>query len=384
MLAAKMPKPHLLSATCRTGRRITALAFLRRLAIATPVLAGALPAALVSQSSETVHGGEILFYTGGSGERVLDLFRQHADLISVIGPQAYRTDSLGNVTGGVHPELRSIARRHGVRVMPLIVNPGFDQAVIHALLHDPAARQRAIDTMVELAVSNGFWGWQFDFENIHVSDRDAFTRFYREAANALHAVDKTISVAVVPTDGTPGETPFQRYMQDNWRNSFDVAELAAIGDFVSWMTYAQHGGVTAPGPIAGLPWVRAMLDHALAADVPPERLSLGIPVYSGWWFPGWEDGEGARVRGREIGYARARELLAAAGVEAAWVPELGVSYAFWSNRGVYEWLFLEDRRSLEAKLELLDAHPRIRGVSIWVLGAEDPEVWDVLERAFHP
>ena len=35
------------------------------------------------------------------------------------------------------------------------------------------------------------------------------------------------------------------------------------GDFISWMTYAQHAGGTTPGPVAGLPWMREMMDWVL-------------------------------------------------------------------------------------------------------------------------
>lgn len=319
-------------------------------------------------------------YAGGSGERAFDRFREHAEQISIVAPQAYRVDSLGDVEGGVFPALIETARERGVAVMPLIVNPGFNQPIIHRLLADSVARRRAIASMVALARQHGFWGWQFDFENIHVSDRDALTRFYRETAAALHAEGFGISIAAVPTDGSPGETPFQRYMQDNWRNSFDVAALAEIGDFVSWMTYAVHGGVTTPGPIAGLPWMRDMVDHALAEGVPPEKLSFGIGTYSGYWAPGFDETSGARVVGREIPWSRARELLEESGAEPIWLPEQGVSYAMWARAGVFEWLFLEDGRSVAAKLDLFDSYPRLRGISVWVLGAEDPETWELVAR----
>jgi spore germination protein YaaH len=323
---------------------------------------------------------EILFYMAGSGERALDEFRQHADQITIVSPQAFRTDSQGNVEGGVHPEVLEIARRHGVAVVPLIVNPGFDQELMHALLATPSARRRTIDAFVRLANEHGFQGWQFDYENFHVEDRDAFTEYYKETSETLHQAGLTISVAVVPTDGGAGATSFQRYMQDNWRNGFDIAALAEAGDFVSLMTYAQHGGPTAPGPIAGLPWVRRMLDHALDQGVPPEKISLGIPTYSGLWYPVHDEPRGARVGGFEISHSRAREEIDEHDPPLVWLPEVGTHYGFWSNEGIYEWLFLEDARSLEAKLDLFEEYEGLRGVSAWVLGAEDPEIWDVLAR----
>jgi len=325
---------------------------------------------------------------GGSGEPALEDFRAHADQISIVSPQAFRTDSLGHVDGVVDPEVLEIARTHGVRVIPLIVNAGFDQSLMHALLGNPEARQRTIDAFVALAREHGFAGWQFDYENFHADDRDAFTGYYRETATAFREAGLSLSVAVVPTDGSTGTTSFQEYMQANWRNGFDIAALAEAGDFVSLMTYAQHGGPTAPGPVSGLPWMRRMLEHALDEGVPMSKISLGIPTYSGWWAPVYDEERGARVAGREIGHEKALTELAGAegqggangATELHWLPEIGVQYAFWSNEGIYEWLFLEDARSLEAKLDLFDSYDGLRGVSAWVLGAEDPAIWDVLAR----
>ena len=130
--------------------------------------------------------------------------------------------------------------------------------------------------------------------------------------------------------------------------------------------------------------MRRMLEYALSQGVPPQKISLGIPTYSGWWHPVHDEARGARVAGSEIAWSRAQELLTGAGVATEWLPELGVSYAFWPNEGIYEWLFLEDARSLDAKLDLYAEYPGLRGVSAWVLGAEDPAIWDVLSRRIVP
>lgn len=269
------------------------------------------PGPLAAQPLETI------VYLGGSGADQVEPVRDHADLISVLAPQAFGVGADGRVR-------------------------------------------------------------QFDFENIHRSYRDRYTRFYREAAEAF-GDSIGLSVAVVPGTDAAGDTPFQRYMQENWRGSFDLAALAEAGDFISFMTYAQHGGVTTPGPIAGLPWMRRMLRHALDAGVPPQKLSLGLPWYSGYWVPDFADGR-ARVRGREIHHETVTDFLHRSGARLRWLPDQGASYAFWPEAGVYHWLFVEDARSFRVKLGLLEEFPGLRGVSIWVLGAEDPGVWMVLEE----
>jgi spore germination protein YaaH len=325
------------------------------------------------------HAQEVIVYGGGGERRGSESFLEHADQISVIAPQSYRVDSLGNVSGQVPDRLVSEAAQTGTHLMPLIMNPGFNQTLMHALLANPEGRRRTIDFMVKEGTQKGFWGWQFDFENIHRSQKDAFTSFFQDAASALHAAGMTASVAVVPTNDQAEERGFSRYMQDNWRGNFDMKALAEAGDFISLMTYAQHGGPTAPGPIAGLPWMKEMLDYALSQGVPIEKISLGLPFYSGYWYPD-EFGDGSvRVRGREVHSTFADSLLTANGVEPVWLPNQGVSYGFWQQFGVFHWVFLENARSMQAKMELFNEYPGLRGVSIWVLSAEDPAVWAVLK-----
>jgi spore germination protein YaaH len=335
-------------------------------------------AAETGRTAAPAQAFETLFYLRNN-DAAIRSFAENAEHISILGPQTFRIDAGGALRGGVDERILDIARDGNVRVMPLFLNPGFDQETAHALLDDTAARARAVRNLVDLAVEHDFWGWQFDMENIHASYRDRLTDFYREAAEALHAAGKTISIAVVPTDGSSGNDGFSAYMQENWRNSFDVAALAEIGDFVSWMTYAQHAGGTTPGPVAGLPWMRQMTEWALTQGVPPEKLSLGVPSYSDYWLPVYDDA-GARVRGRDISFARAQELAAEAGAEWIWLPEQGVHYAFWQRNVTFDWLFLEEARSFGLKLDLLSEYPGLRGISVWVLGSEDPAIWELLAQ----
>ena len=361
--------------SCKSTRFATGGLLSRCVHLAVFVLMGLL--------AHDVWAQEVIVYGGSGVRRGADEFRQRASSIDVISPQVYSVDSLGNVRGGVPQRLLEEARETGTRLMPLIMNPGFNQEIIHALLDNVEAQQKTIDFMVEEGLEHGFWGWQFDYEKVDRHYKDRFTAYFQRAAEALHSNGMTASVAVVPTNDQAAERGFSRYMQDNWRGNFDMVALAEAGDFISLMTYAQHGGPTAPGPITGLPWMRDMLDYALAQGVPIEKISIGLPFYSGYWHPDWFANGAVRVRGNEIHFDRADSLLTSNNAERIWLPEHGVTYGFWPEYGVFHWVFLENARSMRAKLDLGAEYPGLRGVSIWVLGAEDPEVWPLLDEAFH-
>jgi spore germination protein YaaH len=258
--------------------------------------------------------------------------------------------------------------------MPLIVNPGFDADLLHGLLADEAARARTVATLVEECRQHGFAAIQFDVENLHLRGRDAFTRFYRETADALHAVVHRLA-------DYPGPTAYHGWLFEQWRAGYDLQALGEIGDFVSIMSYSQHTRRTPPGPAAGIPWVREVIEYFLE-HVPAQKLSMGIPLWSMHWYTSWEEDllpERARSYSRSMSHPEALGLLERHGTQVLWSEDQLVPYAFFSNAGVFEWVFLEDARSFGGKLDLVDEYG-LRGFSAWVLGSEDPAIWQALDE----
>ena len=340
------------------------------------------PLALPAQASRPAPDdgtGERLFYYV-DGEASYQSFVRNADRITVVAPQSYVVDSLGIVFGDVDRRVLALAKAKGVKVMPLLVNEGFHQPSLRRLLADTAAQGRAVGTLVRLCREQGYWGIQFDVENINVQDRDRFTAFYRRAADALHRSGYAISVAVVPrASDDAGATGYERFLFDSWRGAFDLAALGRIGDFVSLMTYDQHTRRTSPGPVAGLPWMRAAVDYALRT-VPPEKLSLGIPLYGRHWFTRYDASTPDRgaIGHAAVSWAWGSGLAERAGGTLQWDAAQGTTWGHFERGGMWEWVFLEDIRAFDAKLALLRER-KLRGFSAWVLGNEDARVWERLK-----
>src|SRR5574338_881141 len=342
----------------------------RRLSLAPLVVA-----LLASASPLRAQSVERLFYYVDREDSYRS-FVAHADQISVLGPQVYTVDSLGIVYGTLDSRVLKLAKAHGVKVMPLVVNEGFNQPALRRLLADTAARSRAIASFVELCRRNGYWGIQFDIENINIQDRDRFTAWFTDAARALHAAGFTISAAIVhQTDDLAGPTGYHRFLADSWR-TFDIAALGRVADFLTVMSYDQHTRRTPPGPVAGMPWVREVAEYFMRM-VPPEKLSLGIPLYGDHWSARPDPGpERARTSASSVSWFWGSGLAERNGATLQWDPAQQVPYASFEVGGTFEWLFLENARSFAAKLSLV-REKKLRGFSAWVLGPEDPGIWNV-------
>jgi spore germination protein len=268
-----------------------------------------------------------------------------------------------------------------VKLMPLVMNPGFDLGILHHLVTDRGARTAAARSFASLCRELRPWGIQLDLENLAVEDRDAFTAFAREVADSTRAAGCGLSAAVVPRpDDLRGVLPYHQYMSDYWRAAYDYRALAEALDFLSYMTYAQHTGGSTPGPVAGYPWMEASLRYVLAQGVPPSKVSLGIPAYSDYWFTDYDPRAGSRPRGEDIGYSQVMAIMRAAGATPRWDPVQKALVGMWERHGVFEHAWVEDARAFREKLQLVRRHG-LRGYSVWLIGMEDPATWRVLGPA---
>ena len=208
------------------------------------------------------HAPSALFYMVAT-QKSIDSFVRHADKIDVLVPTWYSVDENGLVSGQPNPYVMQVAKAHGVTVTPIISGDG-DRAAFHQLLGDAKARQAMIASLIEQSRLHGFAGFQFDFEDIAWTDRDALTSLTQQTAAALHRQGLQLSMAVVPNaPGYAGGGAFSKWMWEYWRGAYDLKALAKVLDLVCLMTYDQHTRWTPPGPVAGMPWTMQHLEYAL-------------------------------------------------------------------------------------------------------------------------
>jgi spore germination protein YaaH len=114
--------------------------------------------------------------------------------------------------------------------------------------------------------------------------------------------------------------------------------------------------------------------------MPAEKMSLGIATSSQHWFTSYDERitpELARSYSAQLTYGWARGLIERNNATLHWSDEHQVAYTFYPVGGTFEWIFLEDARSFRARLDLIERHG-LRGFSVWVLGPEDPAIWELL------
>lgn len=325
---------------------------------------------------------DALFYLMGT-QKSVNSFEAHIDKIGLLVPTWYGVDSQGLVNGGPNDYVLNLAKQHHLPVEP-IVSMSAGRAGFHALLHDETAKRHMIDAMLQQAAEHGYAGYQFDFESISWTDRDAYTLIVKQTAEALHKHGLKLSIAVVPNGpGHAGEGKFSKWMWQYWRGAYDLAALGKYADLICLMTYDQHTRWTAPGPVDGMPWIMDQLKYAVT-QVPKEKLSLGIALYGYHWYTGDPVREdGTEVSNIKADYFDADESIPLAQelhANVQWDDVEHESWYYFYRDGMREWVFMPDARSFRDRYAVVKQYG-LEGFCAWVLGSEDPKVWDELPVA---
>lgn len=306
--------------------------------------------------------------------------RAHADRLDTASPFWFDSPRCGVVTAPPgFPSRRVTAglRARGLRVVPSFTATGLAPAAAVACLGNPARRRTHARAVARAVAASGGDGADLDYEHLALTTdpararrvRRAFTAFAADVCARLRRDGRTCVVTVMPrTDDTARA----------WRGTlspavYDYRALGAEADVVRVMAYDQHAGRTRPGPVAGLPWVRAVAAYA-AATVPPERVELGVCTYGRAWSgrsAASLTGPGARSLARRHG---ARVRFDAAQAES--------TFRYRADGGPRTVWFC-DARSVAARVRV--ARQRgFRGVALWAAGTELPGVWGALDAPHTP
>jgi len=293
----------------------------------------------------------------------------HLPQIDVLSPGWYDANADGSITGYARRDVIDAAHAGGVAIIPLVVNKDVDPDVAHAILADPARRAALAANLVNEAKTYGYAGFQLDFEQIRWTDRDLLTALTQDCATAFHAAGLNLSIAVIPR--LPGDASASGTLLDyfrQWSGAYDFAALAKAADFLSFMTYDEHNGVTPPGAVSGTPWIRQALEFSLQG-VPPEKATLGLPTYYHDWTgvgrltsSSYDD---AMILAQRYGATPALDAVE---------EEMHFGYDVY---GVHHELWIQSTDTLRRKLPLMYEYG-LKGISVWRLGFEDPSFWNLI------
>jgi spore germination protein YaaH len=343
---------------------------------------------------------------------------QNADLISEVSPFWYAATAKtgGGVKVGFNANFSNAAansawamqqlRAAGVKVLPAIVD-GAGKGRLAKTLADPALRAQHVADLVNLVVSNGYDGIDLDYEGFAFSDgrdswaatRPSWTTFVTELGAALKAQGKLLSVTIPPPCTMSGACG-----DDLGYWVYNLRGIAPAVDRIRIMAYDYS--VNGIGPIAPMPWVRAIVQYS-ASIMDPAKLQIGVPTYGRAWTR--KDGNQFRLTGTcpAPGTSAYRSLTAMVSVTDREIPNVLATAGVkpedvqWAEREQENWVYYDKKvnwtdssgaqQTCTAKRVMWWVGPQavlartqlvgefgLAGAAYWTIGGEDPAQWPLI------
>lgn len=303
----------------------------------------------------------------------LETALQAAQGVNVIVPTWFSlSDNAGNFTSLADASYVEAAHARGLEVWALIDNFNADMDT-YEVLSRTSTRTALIQNLIAAVKQYGLDGINIDFEGVKEEAGIHFVQFIRELSTACRQNQIVLSV--------------DNYVPSASTVYYDRTEQGVMADYVIIMGYDEHWRTSDAGSTASLPFVVSGIENTLS-EVPQDRVINGIPFYTRVWEfdPEANIAEGTDPLSAEyvlsstaVGMSRARRLLEEGGAELVWDEEISQYYGEYEQDGSLYRIWLEDTRSLQAKLNAA-ANYDLAGIAFWKLGLESEDAWGAVSE----
>ncbi len=256
------------------------------------------------------------------------------------------------------------AKENGYELWP-IYKTDFTLKTADEFLNSKETRMKAIEYLLDYAVSYQTDGINIDFENIYERNRYLVTKHVRELSVMLHELGLVVSADITRLEPT----------SSNWSMCYDRDALSENCDYIMLMAYDEYyASSKSAGPVASLDWTEESVKRTLK-EVPKDKLVLGIPFYMRYF-----EVTGSKVTStKAISMQTAYELIQKNNPAYTYMEEDGQYKISWKNGNKTCVFWLENTDTVAKRVELVNKYS-LAGVASWRRGLEISKVWEVIEN----
>lgn len=253
------------------------------------------------------------------------------------------------------------AHENGYQVWPMFTNSNMSET--SKMLSDYKSRENVINQIIKFIKQYNLDGINIDFEGMYETDKDNFSRFLIEIRPRLNEIGAVLSVDVTAPDGAP-----------EWSLCYDRYTIGKVADYVMFMAYDQYGvSATKAGTTAGHNWVEANVKKFLGQEeVKAEKIILGIPFYTRVW----KENNG-NVTSNVVNIGNVNNVIPSNATKT-WNEDLQQYYVEYKKGGATYKIWVEDEKSIEAKLDLVSKY-NLGGAAYWEYDRATNSIWNLIE-----
>ena len=250
---------------------------------------------------------------------------------------------------------------NGYQVWPMLTNSNMNET--SKMLSDYKSRETVINQIIKYIKQYNLDGINIDFEGMYEADKDNFSRLLIEIRPRLNEIGAVLSVDVTAPDGAP-----------EWSLCYDRYTIGKVADYVMFMAYDQYGvSATKAGTTAGHNWVEANVKKFLGQEeVKAEKIILGIPFYTRVWKE-----INGNVISSVVNIGNVNNLIPSNATKT-WDEDLQQYYVEYKKGGATYKIWVEDEKSIEAKLDLVSKY-NLGGAAYWEYDRATNSIWNLIE-----
>ena len=280
-----------------------------------------------------------------------------AEGLNVISPTWFGVaDSEGEVTSLASKDYVTKLKAINVDVWPLISD--FNKDVdYNRLFMSTTTRGNLIKNIIYFIEEYNLDGINIDFEHIKSSYAAGYIEFLRELSIEMRSRKKVLSV--------------DNYIPLEFNAFYNIKEQGIVSDYLCVMAYDEHySGSPKAGSVSSLSWVKNSIENT-AKSAPMKKLIVGLPFYTRLW----REAHTGKLTSRALSMDGGLNLVNSNKAKKGWDKEKGQYYAEWKDGKDRMRIWLEEEKSLEAKLKLVEKD-KVAGIAFWKLGLERKEAWN--------
>ncbi|MCR5419841.1 MAG: SH3 domain-containing protein [Lachnospiraceae bacterium] len=328
---------------------------------------------------------------GNSGADAIRDILAKSQGVNVISPTWFTiTDDNGSIESIGSKSYVDICHEAGVQVWGLFDNLQHLEVSSYEVFSSASKRKNVISQLLSYAAEYGLDGINIDIETIPTESGEHFAQFIRELSIECHAKGLILSV--------------DNYVPMGYNDHYNRPEQGVFADYVIIMGYDEHYvGSKKAGSVASIGYVKSGIENTVST-VPSQKVINAVPLYTRLWIETpktQEQIDEEKITFDEAGNEIAVEeedivpytlevqtlkmgdgiATANANSTIAWDEETQQNYATWVKGGKTYEIWLEDRESLMAKLEVMKDND-LGGVAAWQVNYAEDYVWDLFRSYY--
>ena len=285
--------------------------------------------------------------------------------INTISPTWFAlADNEGTVESIASSSYVETCHAKGLKVWGLVSNLTYPEVSLGEILPYPEKRDYVTEQLLNYAAQYNLDGINIDFESVPSDVGPSYIQFIREFSLKAHAKNLVVSV--------------DNYVPKEYSMHYNRKEQGIFADYVIIMGYDEHTAASEEaGSVASLDFVMEGIEKTLE-EVPKEKIVNALPFYVRYWIV--DDNENI-LDMQTLTMTKGLETVAAAGAVPEWNEASGQNYAEWKTPEGTNKIWLEDIKSIQAKLDVMKAHD-IGGAAVWQLAFGTEEAFQIIDEYY--